>query len=217
MKPWDRIWSNTEGRKRWLEPDPVVVSHLPGLKSEGVDKVLDLGFGLGRHYILLAEEGLDVYGLESSPQGTEFAAGWAESENAPLKLTIGDMSALPFENSFFDLILAWYVIYHGAAENVRWTVDEIRRCLKLGGYLLCTLISTKNVHCGVGEEIEPCTFVSHDDPEKSHPHHYFDRQEIDDFLRGFDLLHCEDVERRPGSFHWHVLATLASKERPGSD
>jgi hypothetical protein len=80
---------------------------------------------------------------------------------------------------------------------------------------LCTLISTKNEHCGVGEEIERCTFVSDENPEKSHPHHYFDREEIRDFLRGFDLLHCEDVERRPGSFHWHVLARLVSKESTG--
>jgi len=215
MKAWDEIWRTEEGRARWLEPDPVVISLLPRFKSEGVHRVLDLGFGLGRHSILLAKEGFDVHGVESSPAGLAFAVEWAEREKAPPKLAIGDMSALPFEGDFFDLVLAWYVIYHGTAEYVRRTVGEIRRSLKVGGYLLCTLISTKNDHCGVGEEIERCTFVSDDDPEKSHPHHYFDREEIGDFLRGFDLLHCEDVERRRGSFHWHVLARLVSKGSTG--
>jgi tellurite methyltransferase len=215
MKEWDEIWKTEEGRAWWLEPDPVVVSYLPRFKSEGVHRVLDLGFGVGRHYIHLANEGFDVCGLEWSAAGTEYAVQWAERENLASKLTIGDMGALPFGSDFFDLVLAWYVIYHGTAEYVRGTIAEIRRSLKMGGYLLCTLISTKNDRCGQGEEIERNTFIIADDEEKSHPHHYFDRNEIDDFLRGFDLLHCQDVERGSGSSHWHVLARLVSKECTG--
>ncbi len=34
-----------------------------------------------------------------------------------------------------------------------------------------------------------------------------------DFLHGFDLLHCENVEHdRPSRFHWHNLTRLLSKE-----
>jgi tellurite methyltransferase len=80
-----------------------------------------------------------------------------------------------------------------------------------GGYLLCTLISTKNDQCGLGEEVEKGTYVIADHEEKSYPHHYFDRDEVEGFLRGFDLLECEDVPGgRPGSYHWHVLARTTS-------
>ena len=213
MKEWDEIWKTEEGRAWWLEPEPFVISLLPRFKSEGVHTVLDLGFGLGRHSILLAKEGFDVYGVEPSPAGMEYAVQWAEKEGIALKLATGDMSRLPFESDSFDLILAWNVIYHGLTDHIRQTIGEIRRCLKLDGYLLCTLISTKNDQCGRGEEIERGTFIIADHEEKSHPHHYFDREEIDDILLGFDLLHCEDVEHGvPGSYHWQILAKLLSKE-----
>ncbi len=123
------------------------------------------------------------------------------------------MSHLPFASDFFDLIVAWNVIYHGNVDYIRKTVGEIKRCLKLNGYLLCTLISTQNSNYGLGEEIEKGTFVVAEDEEKSYPHHYFDREEINQYLKGFTLLKCKDVEHhyRRRSFHWHILARLASK------
>ncbi len=213
MKAWDDIWQTEEGRALWLEPESFVLSMLPRFKADGIGRVLDLGFGLGRHAVLLAKEGFDVYGIDTSPAGLKYAAAWSTRERVALKLTIGEMSHLPFASDFFDLIVAWNVIYHGTVDYVRKTVGEIRRCLKLKGYLLCTLISTQNSSYGLGEEIERGTFVVAEDEEKSYPHHYFDREEIKQYLKGFTLLKCKDVEHhyRPRSFHWHVLARLASK------
>ena len=206
MKEWDEIWKTEEGRKWWLQPEPLVVSLLPRFKEEGVEQVLDLGFGLGRHSILLAREGFDVYGIETSPAGLQFALEWAEREGVALNLTTGDMSDLPWESDSFDLVLAWNVIYHGTVEYIERAISEIGRCLRPGGYLLCTLISTKNDQCGLGEEIEKGTLVIHGHEEKSFPHHYFDRGEVEAFLGGFTLLECEDVPGgRPGTYHWHVL------------
>jgi tellurite methyltransferase len=207
MKEWDEIWKTEEGRKWWLEPEPLVVSLLPRFKEEGAEQVLDLGFGLGRHSILLAREGFDVYGIETSPAGLQFALEWAEREGVALNLTTGGMSDLTWESDSFDLVLAWNVIYHGAVEYIQRSIAEIERCLRPGGYLLCTLISTESDQCGLGEEIESGTFVIHGHEEKSYPHHYFDRGEVEAFLAGFTLLECEDVPgRRPGSYHWHILA-----------
>jgi tellurite methyltransferase len=212
MKAWDDIWQTEEGQTLFLKPHPLVVSLLPRFKKEGTEKVLDLGFGLGRHALLLAKEGFDVYGIDTSPAGLKYAIEWSERETVTLKLTIGEMGHLPFDSGYFDLILAWNVIYHGTADYIRQTISEIRRCLRLKGYLLCTLISTQNNNYGRGEEIERGTFVIAEEKEKSYPHHYFDREEIHRYLKGFALLECADVEhRRPGSFHWHVLAMLVSE------
>jgi tellurite methyltransferase len=212
MKVWDHIWQTEEERGLWLEPDPFVVSLLRRFKNEGLGKVLDLGFGLGRHAVLFAKEGFDVYGIDSSPAGLKHAHEWAERESILLKLEIGEMSDLPFESNFFDLVLAWSVIYHGTADYISQTITEIERCLKPGGHLLCTLISTRNSQCGLGEEIERGTFVIPGHQEKSEPHHYFEREEIDRYLKEFALLKCEDVEQfGPGSYHWHILAMLMSK------
>jgi SAM-dependent methyltransferase len=212
MKEWDAIWKTDEGRKWWLDPHPWVVSLLARFKNEGLGTALDLGFGLGRHCVLLAREGFDVYGVESSPAGLAYALRWAEREGLALNLAMGDMSHLPFRNGFFDLILAWNVIYHGTVEYIRSTVTEIRRCLKPGGYLVCTLISTQNDQCGLGEELEKGTYVIAGHEEKSYPHHYFDQAEVETLLRDFTLLEYEDVPGgRPGSYHWRVLARLVSR------
>ena len=78
MKAWDEIWKTKEGSALWLEPDSFIVSQLPRLKNEGIEKVLDLGFGVGRHAILFAKEGFDVYGVEPSPNALKYAIEWNE-------------------------------------------------------------------------------------------------------------------------------------------
>jgi len=214
MKAWDEIWKSDKYRGRWLEPDPLVTSLLPKFKEEGIKTVLDLGFGIGRHAILFAKDGFDVYGIDSSPTGLEYATKWAEEEKIDLKLEVSEMNRLPFEDEQFDLIIAWNVLYHGTVDYIYKAISEVKRCLKPNGYLLCTIISTKNKRFGVGEEIEKGTFIIPEVKETSHPHHFFDMEEINQYLNGFTLLKCEDMEQplvpHSESFHWHILAKLAS-------
>jgi hypothetical protein len=91
-------------------------------------------------------------------------------------------------------------------------VNEIVRCLRNNGYFLYTLISTKHSKYGHGKEIEKKTFVIEAESEKSHPHHYFNEEEITHFFERFVHLICEDKEQfYPGLFHWHLLSKLSSK------
>ena len=111
----------------------------------------------------------------------------------------------------FGSIVKKNVIYHGRVDRIQQTVSEIKRCLQLDSYLLCTLISTNHRKYGFGEEIEENTFVIAEDNEKSHPHHYFDREEIKQYLCGFNLFICEEKEHfHPRSYHWLVLARIVS-------
>lgn len=213
MKEWDAIWKTEEGRTHWLAPEPFVLSLLPRFKHEGLNGALDLGCGLGRHSILLAQEGFRVCGMDTSPAGLEFALHWAEQENVAFGLVLAEMGQLPFAGDSFHLILAWNVIYHGTMEYIQRTVAEVERCLRPGGYLLCSLISTTNDQCGLGQEIEKGTYCIPDHKEKNFPHHYFDRAEIEALLRRFSVLECEDVPGgRPGSYHWEVLGRLDGQE-----
>lgn len=214
MESWNENWKTEEGRAHWLEPDPFIIPLLPKFKNEGIEKVLDLGFGIGRHAILFAKKGFDVYGIDPSTSGLEFAVKWAERERITLTLAIGDMNQLPFADDFFDLIIAWNVIYHGTAKIIHKTINEIVRCLKIDGYLLCTLISTKHNKFGLGKEIEKDTFVIDEEKEKSHPHHYFNKEKIAQYLKGFTHITCDDIEQfYPGLFHWYILTKLVSKSQ----
>src|SRR5712691_5726551 len=59
VEAWDKRWATDEGRADWLEPHPAVVSLLPELKARGARRVLDLGCGVGRHALLLADASFD--------------------------------------------------------------------------------------------------------------------------------------------------------------
>ncbi|MFX1421100.1 MAG: class I SAM-dependent methyltransferase [Promethearchaeota archaeon] len=209
MEAWDEIWKTEEGRDKWLTPDPFVISLIPKFKKEKIKRILDLGFGVGRHTIFFAKKGFDVYGLDPSPSGLEFTTKWAKKERVFPKLTIGEMSQLPYKDDFFDLIIAWNVIYHGTTSIIHKTVTEIIRCLKTNGYLLYTLISTKHNKYGLGNEIEKNTFVIEKEEEKNHPHHYFSEKEINNYFKGFTHLTCVDKEQfYPGLYHWNILSRL---------
>ncbi|MCX6045565.1 MAG: class I SAM-dependent methyltransferase [Chloroflexi bacterium] len=209
MEAWNQTWNTEAGRQKWLQPDAFVVGLIPRLQAAGVETVLDLGFGVGRHAILLAEHGFDVYGIDASENGRAYAANWAKQTGQTLHLTTGDMAHLPYAEHFFDLILTWNVIYHGLSTDITTTMAEIKRRLKPGGYLLCTLLSTRHYRFGLGNEIEPKTFVIPGDEETNFPHHYFDQAEISRYLpdTDFRMLVCEDVQQSdPNSYHWQILA-----------
>ncbi len=211
MEAWNEAWATAAGRREWLEPDQFVVELLPALRAANVQRGLDLGFGVGRHAILLAKQGIEMYGLDAAANGLTYANEWAVNELVVLNLTTGDMEKLPYNDNFFDLIITWNVIYHGTIDVIQQTVTEIERCLKPGGHLICTLISHSHTRYGKGNAIEPNTFVIPDSGESSHPHHYFNRAEAQHLLHHFTLHRCEDVDHsvdQSGSYHWQIHATL---------
>lgn len=194
MEAWNAAWATEEGRREWLEPDKFVVALLPTLQAANVQCGLDLGFGVGRHAILLAKQGIAMYGIDAAENGLAYANAWAADEGLSLNLLTGDMGKLPYADNFFDLIITWNVIYHGTVDLIQQTIQEIERCLKPGGHLICTLISRSHRRYGRGNEIEPNTFVIPGSGEESHPHHYVDHAEAKQLLHNFTLHRCEDVD-----------------------
>ena len=207
MEAWNQAWRTAEGRAEWLQPEPFVQEMIAPLQAAGVKRVLDLGFGVGRHAMLLAKSGFVVDGIDASANGMAYTQEWATHEGVTLTLTTGDMARLPYADGEFDAILTWNVIYHGTMDVIDQTVAEIVRCLKPQGYLVCSLISSQHFMGGQGDEIEPRTFVIPGGGEKEHPHHYFNRADIDHTLADFTILRIEDsLQKKADDYHWHIFA-----------
>jgi 2-polyprenyl-3-methyl-5-hydroxy-6-metoxy-1,4-benzoquinol methylase len=205
MEAWNQAWQTEAGRAEWLTPEPFVVALVEPLRRAGVRRVLDLGFGVGRHALLLAQAGFAVTGIDASVNGQAYAAAWAEKQGVTLRLTTGDMTTLPYADGEFDAILTWNVIYHGTMAVIEQTVTEISRCLQPRGHLVCSLISHQHHLCGQGVEIEPRTFVIPGGGEKEHPHHYANRADIDTLFGDYTLLQIEDVPQKLATdYHWHL-------------
>jgi 2-polyprenyl-3-methyl-5-hydroxy-6-metoxy-1,4-benzoquinol methylase len=113
VEAWDRRWATDEGRAGWLDPHPSVVAVLPQLRSRGVRTVLDLGCGVGRHSLLLAEAGFNVEAIDGSEAGLEVLRQNASTKGLSIGLRQGDVDSLHFPDASFDFVLSWDVIYHG--------------------------------------------------------------------------------------------------------
>lgn len=100
------------------------------LKTEG--RVCDLGCGPGQIARYLYQQGVDVIGVDLSPQMVEHA----QKLHPNIPFQQADMRSLPFENQALAGIAAFYSIIHIPRTEVPMVLQELRRVLKPTGLLL---------------------------------------------------------------------------------
>ena len=203
---WDVRWQSEEGRADWIEPEPFVIETIPLLNERKIARIVDLGCGVGRHAILLAARGFSVTAVDASVSAVNYVANLALERDLTLSIEQSEMTDLPFESESIDYLLAWNVIYHGNQSVVTRSVSEILRVLKPGGLFQGTMLSKRNEEIASGKRISRNTYINTDRFEKRHPHFYCDATELLALFNGFEPIRLADeVHKRPGSFHWHVL------------
>lgn len=205
---WEENWKSEEARADWLTPDETVEATLPMLHARGVQDVLDLGAGIGRHAILFARAGFRVSAVDGSRSGLAEIDRVAKEGRVAIRTLHGYMTELPLDTASIDHVLSFNVIYHGDEQIVRQSIAEICRVLRPGGTVQVTMLSKRNANYGVGEEISADTFVRADAADdKAHPHFYCSAGELVGLFEGFEVLSLEDrLHRKPGSWHWHLTA-----------
>jgi ubiquinone/menaquinone biosynthesis C-methylase UbiE len=104
-KPGTRNGGPTKAEPIGSNPNPKVIALLPELKARGTRTALDLGCGVGRHALLLAEHGLAVEAIDGSAAGLKVARETAQARGIALGLRQGNADALPFDNGSFDFVL----------------------------------------------------------------------------------------------------------------
>ncbi len=200
---WNDQWANIKVGSKWLKPEADVKDwaqrFAPG------SNVLDLGAGVGRHAIWLAEQGHQVTALDAAAEGLSEIAKFEGVETVHAR-----MHELPFADHTFDHVVSWNVIYHGDEDILLRTIAEIRRVLKPGGTYLGTMLSKRRLpHEQVkypGREISRNAWVFEaPGTDKIHPHYFCDAVELLALFSGFEVLNLKDQEHeKPGSWHWHL-------------
>ncbi|MBT3690769.1 class I SAM-dependent methyltransferase [Candidatus Woesearchaeota archaeon] len=91
-------------------------------------KVLDVGCGVGYFTNLVELKGAKGFGIDISKECIKLA-----KENFKGEFLEGDITKLPYENNFFDVIHCDEVIEHLSLNEARLMVNEMQRVLKKGG------------------------------------------------------------------------------------
>lgn len=149
----------------------------------GKGRACDLGCGPGQVAAYLQARGVDVFGLDLSPQMVE----QARQANPTIEFQQGDMGALKLPDESLAGIAAFYSIVHTPRHEVTNVLKEMLRVLQPGGLLLLTF------HMG-DETLHPEDLwgipVSLD-------FLFFQREEMEGYLKAAGFAIDEAVERAP--------------------
>jgi SAM-dependent methyltransferase len=153
--------------------------------------VLELGCDTGRDTVQLARAGIGVIATDISEQALAACA-----ENAPAATLVRHdlRQALPFADESFGAIVASLCLHYFDWRQTQRCIDEIRRCLRPGGLLLCRVNSLRDIQRSVAgcEEIEPNYFRVNG--RYSSSKRYFDAQAMDAlFAAGWERVALEET------------------------
>lgn len=160
------------------------------LKKEGAKRILDLGCGTGRHTVLLAKEGFEVYGFDNAPSGLKQTRAWLKKTGLKAKLKNSSCyETFPYKDNFFDAVISVQVIHHAKIREIEKCIKEIERVLKPTGIVFVTVTKNKiGARATKVKIIEPRTYVMLDGPEKGVPHYIYTKALLRKYFENFKIL-----------------------------
>ncbi|MFC1532845.1 class I SAM-dependent methyltransferase [Thermodesulfobacteriota bacterium] len=164
-------------------------------KKIGYNTFLDLGCGIGRHTLYMAKIGFNVFAFDLSVDGLSKLAKEAKLQELNIDIKNGDMLNLPYDNNFFDCLLAFHSIYHTDFEGLGKVIYEIGRVLKKNGEMFITLNSKENDAWKIfsDRKIDEYTLIKTEGPEVDVPHTYLDYDDVLRLLINFEILKIQQI------------------------
>ncbi len=153
--------------------------------------VLDCGAG-GEHppLSLFHEAGYQAYGIELSEGQLKAAQDFSKKNNSDLKLALGSMCELPFDDRFFSFLYSWNTTVHMEKSDVEKALHEFHRVLIPEGLCYINFLSYECDTYGIGDEVRIGEFEVPDGEGTIQFSHYR-QSEIEEMLFGFEIIYCE--------------------------
>lgn len=188
MGDWNSIFKKRG--KVFLKPHEDMKDIIRVLKKEKANRVLDLGCGTGRHTVMLAKAGFDVYGMDVSKEGLRLTRRWLKELNLKAKLKHASCyKRFPFKDNFFDAIISIQVIHHAKIDKIRYCISEIERVLKPCGIIFITFAKSRYGNIPKRFKIiELRTYVKVEGEEEGLPHYIYNQSLLRKDFKNFKIL-----------------------------
>lgn len=150
---WKKIYASSSFDISY--PSEILVRYICHFFKKGNGlKLLDYGFGAGNNLKFLIDFGFDAYGAETALDAKKIALRKLKPNFDALKLKLADEDEpIPFASNFFDVVVAWGVLYYNNEKNFNKALSEIKRILKPGGRFIATLCRPNDVAAVNSEQI----------------------------------------------------------------
>ena len=195
--------------QRFKKPARFVVDAIPIFKRCDFKRILDLGCGVGRHCVYLADKGFNVVGIDVSRSALMMAGKWGQKEgSASVMLIQAAMTSLPFRDRSFDAAISVSVIHHAVIGDIKTTIGEIYRILNKNGLFLANLASVNDPRHGTGERVEENTFripEAFEEKRFEELHHFSTKGEVIRLLASFGSIKLELMKDKP--HYWRIMAS----------
>lgn len=149
----DKIWRHfqNEGSRSFLASHPrlrYLVKRAQGGRSAIGKRLLNIGVGDGYLESIAIQRGFEVFSLDPDAE----AIGRVTQMGS--RGSIGVIESMPFEASFFDVVIASEVLEHLSSSQRSMGLAEIARILSPGGQLIGT--TPYNEDLSLGDTVCPC-------------------------------------------------------------
>tara|TARA_B100000575_G_C23017282_1_gene585843 strand:- start:58 stop:750 length:693 start_codon:yes stop_codon:yes gene_type:complete len=106
-------------------------------------KIVDIGFGQGRHFPLFSSVGLKIYGTEISNKLVKITLNNFKNSNIKIEEAKESFNhKINFQKNMFDILVSWnssYYMYLTPNLNFKLHVKEFGRILKKNGFIIMSL------------------------------------------------------------------------------
>jgi len=196
---WDERFR--AGGRIWGESPSRTADHaLELFRGNDVTSVLVPGSGYGRNSRLFTGSGMEVTGIEISPE----ACALARAFDPLTRLFNASALDMSFVADSYDAVYCFNVMHLFREADRRRFVRECTARAKSGGLLFFTVFSEKEPSYGKGAEVEPDTFES----KPGRPVHYFTADDLAAQFGNLEVVETglvEDTEDHGDGPHTHVL------------
>jgi tellurite methyltransferase len=213
---WESYWGDESQHDWWKRPAPEVLEFIAALSPRQRPRALDLGCGLGRHAIALAQAGFNVTASDASAAAIAHLEQWARELELSISTRVCDFLDDVWPPDSFDVVLSYNVIYHGYREQFAQAIGRVWTLLKPGGLFSFTCPSRQDGKYGHGEQAAPHTFLCEKSVTPGDMHYFADAADLDDLLANWKQLSREKDEgywdnRGARQFYsnWQILVEKA--------